>query len=174
MESTHKDGRSPRIAIARTDKAEATFLRSSPNAAQIEIRYEVSGLAADLTGSSLQEGVAAICEREIAIMRRELTSLGEELVGQLSDDGDAINIKRNWHDRDTRTWKDARSAFYVMGSSYQSRETLAIPPRTADAHLVRSVIESTIAQREESIRITYAKILADAQVKWPMKVRTVI
>lgn len=165
MDKRAKDGLASHIATVRTEKAKATFCRTAPNGATMELSYELDELAADLSATSLQEGIAAICETEIEIMRQELTKLGEELASQLSDEGQDINLGRKWHDHDERVWEDTHSEFIVKGSSYHSREALSIPTHAAESRLVRAIIESAIGQREQSIRILYATILGDAQAK---------
>jgi hypothetical protein len=147
----------------RTEKGQATFLRTGPNSVTLDLKYDVNGLSANISGTSLHAGVAALCEGEIVRMRHALTELGDELAGQLRDDGKDIVLKHTWHDKDERTWGDTRQALYVKPSTNNNRMSLTIPSDVADAKLVREAVRQVIAGREDSIRKLYARILAEAE-----------
>lgn len=153
---------------AETENGTAEFHRSGPGSAKLQLEYYVTGLQAALADNadpSLAQGVAAICDDEIAAMRTSLRELGDNLADQLSDEGKAPVIRQDSDDHDTRNWTDSGTEFFVAPSVYHSETVLTGYKGAADAELVRQAVETAIQHRENSIRELYRQVAEDATAK---------
>ena len=154
--------------VAETENGTASFHRSGPSSAALELEYHVTGLQsplADTSDRALAAGVARTCDDEIEAMRDSLRNLGEALSAQLSDKGKTPVIHQDSQDHDTRTWTDSRTEFHVDASVYQNETELTGYEGAADAQLVRQTVEITIQYRETAIRRMYDQVLEDATAK---------
>ena len=150
---------------AQSGPGRASFRRLGPGAIVLDVEYRAEGGTVELPDGNLQAGVAALCEREIGAMRHTLAGLGEELAAQLSDDGRAAVIRREWDEEWSRSWRDDRTAFTVRGATTRAREMMTGYEGASDAGLVRGTVMLMIEQRERNIREMYGKILTDAEAK---------
>jgi hypothetical protein len=158
-------GRASGPVAVETATGKATFQRSDASLATLELEYRIPGLQVDLSRASLQEGVEAICQLEIRLVRDALRSLGGELAAQLSDEGTDPVIRRNGLHDEERTWQHQRTALIVDPTRHYTTDTLKGYKGASDQRIVEESVRLMIDQREQSIRQVYAQLLADVQAK---------
>ena len=148
-----------------TGDACGTFHRTGPSSARLELEYTTVDLEVAIEGDDITFGVQRLCEREIATMRAVLSGLGEEIAGQLSDEGKNPVVSRRWRDRDERDWLRTERTFVVWGARTRTLDHLEGYDGASDARLVREHVRLVIEQREQSILRLYRKILTDAEAE---------
>src|SRR4051812_37404356 len=113
MESERDLPRRPEPTTTQAAHGRASFVRSGPSRAFLEVEYRTPELHVDLSAATLEEGIEQVCEREVAGMRASLGDLGSARGEQLSDGGGEPLVRRRWTDREQRTWSVSGGALDI-------------------------------------------------------------